>query len=157
MGKIIAYCKIRCHHSEASAELLGSLKTIKSTVDTSKSIEIIWLKSEDFNVRFKLNGQNEQMSKDKFFTEHFDKKHNVNIGTHRTFPVILYESSNNNQRYYIGGNSDLQEVFNNARSIPDVSELNPHQMCVQKFTGFETEGKKRLFCHILRLLGKIST
>jgi glutaredoxin len=149
MGKIIAYCKFGCPYSEGAANLLKQF---------SGNVEIISLYSDYSNVGIELNGingKNNNMSKLDFFSNHFEQTYGVNLNGHRTFPVILYRSSSN-ENFFVGGYSDLQEIFNLAKQTNDVDTLKPHSSCVNNFKQFDTDGKRKLYCKFLILLGKIT-
>ena len=101
MGKIIAYCRVGCPHSIKTSETLTSFKN-KYNIDI-KYVE------NDNNIKDNLKKTLKEI-----------------IGDHKTFPIILYETSKQ-QLLLIGGNSDLQnliELIDNVNSKEDILRLN---------------------------------
>ena len=150
MGKITAYCKIGCPHSEATAKTLIEFIRPKlnqlSDIDRSKnSIEIIWIEKSGDSIN-KIGDQNVNMSKSSFFSSLFSKYGLEEIRSHSTFPLILYTTSEDEQ-YYIGGNDNFQNILSRSSSIESEED------CRNQFKTMN-EGNKRLFCHLLVLLNK---
>lgn len=101
MGKIIAYCRKECPHSNNTAETLLKYKT-------KYNIEINYVENIE-----------QEKNRIKTILKPI-------IGNHNTFPIILYLSSN--RKYYlIGGNLDLQNILDklsDIKSEDDILKLN---------------------------------
>jgi glutaredoxin len=102
MGKITAYCRLGCPHSEA---------TINSLTMISKNNPRAKIKIVDV--------QNTKQSKNQVITilKSF-------IGDHRTFPMVLYTTSLN-ETIFVGGNDSFQELLSKAQSLNTLSKYDP--------------------------------
>jgi glutaredoxin len=129
MGKLIAYCKIDCPYSIMTAETLEKIKKMKN----SANIEINWV--------------NIAPSDKKSF---FDK---LNVGDHKTFPVIFYESTQGT-KYFIGGNDKFQDIINIIKTMPTTHINN-----VKSSNGIKLlkhGGERRLYYYLMTLFDKIN-
>lgn len=144
MGKIIAYCKIGCPHSEETRNTLKRIMMFKPR----NNYKI------DIDIRDVMTNQNEIISinedlmnerKDDFLRRlSYDKKlKNIEqMRNHRTFPIIFYETSKGD-KYLIGGNDKFQNVI---KMISDN---------VDNYKLLDTEGEKRLGTSLLLFFEKI--
>lgn len=113
MGKIIAYCRVGCPHSENTISLLNNLKhTLLINHNTSNNIEIINVANiEDVKQELKFN---------------LKQKYNIDA---TTFPIILYETSHNEILHIKGGNSELQKINTQAQQlIKESPDINPQKI-----------------------------
>jgi hypothetical protein len=143
MGKIIAYCREGCHYSNNSRIVLNGLKNL---IDESKnknlSVEIITVPNNEI---------------DKNSTKHMLKD---TIGSYSTWPMIIYETTNG-KKFFIGGNSDLEEILNYVNSFDKQISTNKLSMCLsdekigEKYPNLNDEGKKRLLCNLLLIKNKV--
>jgi hypothetical protein len=152
MSKIIAYCKNRCPHSEATKKLLSSLQNLDQ-IQKSDQIQIIPV-DFDFDLinGVEIGGKKVQ-SKDEFFN-HIATFYNIELKDHRTFPVNIFVGSDG-INHFIGGNDIIQTIYNKADTTSDVSLINPHDKCISNFKSFDIDGQRRLYCHFLKILNKI--
>ena len=135
MGKIIAYCRDGCGYSSNTSNVLSDLKKIISN-NSNLSIEIHIV-------------SNNEIEKNEVKT-----KLNLLIGSYSTFPIIIYESSKGIQ-FFIGGNSDLEQIMNFVNSFNQIN-INNFQSCISNTTLTQyDEGKRRLICNLLLLKNKI--
>jgi hypothetical protein len=107
MGKIEAYCRIGCPHSDNTSTVLNNLKSSDSTL----KITIIQVKNIE--------------------SEKTEVKNNLKsiIGNHETFPIIIYTRSKG-KKYFVGGNSHLQDAMNIYNSISNLTdEENIYKFC----------------------------
>jgi glutaredoxin len=107
MGKIEAYCRIGCPHSDNTRTALNNLKSSDSTLE----ITIISIENNE--------------------SEKTEVKNNLKsiIGNHETFPIIIYTRSSG-KKYFVGGNSHLQGAMNIYNSISNLTdEENILKLC----------------------------
>ena len=97
MGKIIAYCREGCPHSNNASKTLNALKD-------KYDIEIKFIKDDD---KIK-NGLKEKLKEI--------------IGDHSTFPIILYETSKK-KLLLVGGNDKLQEIIKYIDSVHSKEDI----------------------------------
>ncbi len=126
MGKITAYCRIGCPHSDHTRDTLQSIMTTSS--NKTYPIEIISV-------------NNDERSKD----EVRDKLKNIR-GNHTTFPMIVYTDSKNKD-YFVGGNDILQQTLQMVISF-DTTRPNLNMFNLLRESG------KRLFCALLIMHNK---
>jgi glutaredoxin len=101
MGKIIAYCRLECPHSENTASLLKMHNKLNS--------KIIYVKN--------TNESKQNIKKDLMIQ-------NINgINNNTTFPIIVYQTSKNDH-LYIGGNSDFKKCLDFVSNLPKVNLSN---------------------------------
>jgi len=101
MGVIIVYSREGCPHSIKATETLNNLKN-------------------KYNIKIKYVPNNE-IAKNTVK----NKLKNI-IGDYSTFPIVLYRTSKK-KVLLIGGNSDLQNIINQIKTIhnkDDIKELN---------------------------------
>jgi glutaredoxin len=98
MGKIIAYCKIGCPHSEKTRNTLHNLnKQYNINIDIFNILD-----SEKHKIL-------EETSK---ITNNY-----------KTFPIIIYENKEK-ELYFFGGNSNLEELLDNLQNINYCNNLS---------------------------------
>jgi thiol-disulfide isomerase/thioredoxin len=146
MSNFIAYCKIGCPHSEETINLLSEFE------QKGDLINIITLDTDNINI-LKINNVDYNNSKENFFNQYIKKIESIDIGTHRSFPIVLYKSSDN-IKYYIGGNDELQKIYRKALTTEIPKKFERESICIKNFIDFETDGKRRLYCHLLKLFNQ---
>ena len=145
MGKIIAYCREGCHYSNNSKNVLTDIKNLINTK---------LLNNENNNLEVVIN----------IIPNTDNDKNNIKqtlksiIGNHSTFPIIIYESSKEN-KYFIGGDSDLVEIMNfvNSFNNDNYNKDNLSTYISNKLTNtnLNNEGKRRLIYNLLLLKNKL--
>jgi hypothetical protein len=128
MGKLIAYCRLGCGPSFNTKSKLIELKKISENIN---NFEIIIN-----DVKDDVNEKNNIRSLLKPVI------HNYN-----TFPIIIYETTSNN-KFLIGGNSDLMEILS---YIETINKLN-----MQKIALINNEGRRKLIYYLLLINNKIN-
>ena len=107
MGKIKAYCRFGCPHSDNTRTVLNNLKSSDSTLKISV-----------------ISVENNESKK----TEIKNNLRSI-IGNHNTFPIIIYKRSKG-KKYLVGGNSDLEGIMNIYHSISNLTdEENIQKLC----------------------------
>lgn len=125
MGKIIAYCREGCPHSINTASVLSNLK--------KNNVEIISVPDN-------------QIAKNDVFN-----KLNHLINNHRTFPIVIYETSKGKQ-YFIGGN----DVFMSLIRLSESYQLHRDKNNILKYILTSPscnnldDGQKRLLYYLIK-------
>ena len=133
MGKIIAYCRLQCPHSENTESLLNAMKQINS--------EIIYVENTYMD---KENVKNELM------------KININgINNNTTFPIIIYQTSKNDY-LYIGGNSDFKKCLNFVDRLPNDNLSNLSKIIANTDAySIYSSNNRRLISYLISVLKMI--
>ena len=125
MGKIKAYCRIGCPHSDNTRTVLNNLINSDSTL----KISVISVENDE-NEKFKIKNKLRSI-----------------IGNHNTFPIIIYRRSKG-KKYLVGGNSDLEGIMNIYHSISNLTD----EENIQKFCSYGKGGISKGCFHMLLYL-----
>ena len=125
MGKIKAYCRFGCPHSDNTRTVLNNLKSSDSTLKISV-----------------ISVENNESKK----TEIKNNLRSI-IGNHNTFPIIIYKRSKGKE-YLVGGNSDLENIMNIYHSISNLTD----EENIQKFCSYGKGGISKGCFHMLLYL-----
>lgn len=143
MGKIIVYCREGCHYSNNTKNILTNLQekiNASKTNNLSITINIVP------NIEFEKNKLRKQLE--------------PIIGNYSTWPVIIYESTQGN-KFFIGGDSNLNEIMNFVNSFSGQLNVNELLTCISSESlnkinpNLNDEGKRRLICNLLLIKNKI--
>ncbi len=118
MGKIIVYCRIDCHYSNNTKDVLNKLKDIY-----------------DIQINIVENNNDAKLSV-------LNKLKDL-IGNHKTFPIVIYESSSDKQ-YFIGGNDMLMSLIQKSKELKNVPDLKSHILSLNDLDF----GQKRLLYYL---------
>lgn len=126
MGKIEAYCRVGCPHSDNTRRVLNILKE----KDPTLKIKIISVENDD-NEKFRVKNDLRPI-----------------IGNHNTFPIIIYKRSKG-KKYLVGGNDVLENIMNIYRSIDNLTD----EENIKKFCSYGKDGRMTKGCfHMLLYL-----
>jgi len=137
MGKITAYCREGCYYSELTKSKLNTLdKLINNSQYKNLEINIISIKNNEYD-------------KNKVKLDLYPI-----IGNYSTFPIIIYETTKK-EEFFIGGNSDLDEVLLRIESY-DVSKYNIKELSLYLTSELiPNTGRRHFIYHLLILKNKI--
>lgn len=143
MGKIIAYCREGCHYSNITNNILSDLQ-----------IKINALKINNLSITINII-PNIEFEKNKI-----RKELESIIGNYSTWPIIIYESTQGN-KFFIGGNSHLNEIIEFVSKFNGKLNVNELLTCISEESlnkinpNLNEEGKRRLICNLLLMKNKI--
>lgn len=143
MGKIIAYCREGCHYSNNTKNILEKLK---EKINASKTNNLSVTINMVPNIEFEKNKLRKQLE--------------PVIGNYSTWPIVIYESTQGKQ-FFIGGNSNLDEIMNFVNTFNGQLNVNELLTCVSSESlnkinpNLNDEGKRRLICNLLLIKNKI--
>ena len=115
MGKITAYCRIGCPHSDATKYSLEQIKTSYPNAN----IEIIPV-------------ENNELAKNSI-----KRSLSSIIGSHSTFPIVLYTKTDN-KTFLVGGNDKFQELLSKAKNIFNSPISEQNKQITQNMSGSDT-------------------
>lgn len=130
MGKIIAYCRKHCPHSENTANILKINNKINAQI---------------------IDVENTTMDKESVKNELMRRKIN-GINSNTTFPIIIYQTSKNDY-LYIGGNSDFKNCLYFVDRLPNdnLSNLSKIIANLDEYSNYSLNNR-RLISYLISVL-----
>lgn len=125
MGRIEAYCRIDCPHSDKTKSILNDLKRS----DSKLRIKIISVENDE-NEKSRVKNDLRPI-----------------IGNHNTFPIIIYKRSKG-KKYLVGGNDNLKKIM---EIYGEISNLTDEEN-IRRFCDYGKSGLSKGCFHMLLYL-----